>query len=419
MRRLALVAAFLLVSAATAGADPVIDRLTSAVAKGRRLDLELESTLGTPGLVTVEGTINGNPVSIHKRLRPGHRTTKLRVDPKKLKMRRLETGLHFDVTVTVAETGGAEVSQQVAADIPLPCIVLAGFGNENTPGSMTAFTTALDVAAGGVYTTTGDHPTLVVHEYPSLTQSLATLGKGVARRVRSTLKGTVFGKVDLVGYSYGGLVARSYLAQGGAPTVRRCAFLATPNEGAPVPYIAVGLSSTGQLDTFLASNPALADLAAQLLSPDAQQALRNIYPTYKWAKIKNPLTQQLMDVPTFLLESVLGDSSTPLTLLNADAPPAGVTFDAFYYTSTGVDAMGTIDIVDLSLIQGGGQVDPTTIATGSGDGVVPAHSVWMQEVPAWRDVITTHDIGAGSHLTMPADVLNPAFLPVLADLLTQ
>jgi pimeloyl-ACP methyl ester carboxylesterase len=419
MRRLATAAALLLFAAATAGADPVIDRLTSAVAKGRRLDLEIESTLGAPGLVTIDGTVNGSPVLIRRKLKPGHRTTKLKVDPKKLKLRRLETALHFDVTVTVSETGGADVSQRVTADVPLPCVVLAGFGNENAPGSMTAFTTALDVAAGGVYTTAGDHPTLVVHEYPSLTASLATLGKGLGRRVHSTLRGTVFGKVDLVGYSYGGLVARSYFAQGGGTTVRRCAFLGTPNKGTPVAYIAVGLSSTGQLDDYLASNPALADLAAQLLSADAQQSLRNMYPTYSWATIPNPITQQPMPVPTFLLESVLGDSFTPLTALNAVAPPPGVTFDAFFYTSTGIVGMGTVDVVDVSLLQGGGQIDPTALATGSGDGVVPAHSVWMRDVAAWSSVITQHDLGAGSHLAMPADVLNPAFLPVLADLLTH
>jgi pimeloyl-ACP methyl ester carboxylesterase len=417
MRRLAIAAFVLVASAATAGADPVIDRLASAAAKGRRLDLEIECTLDAPGIVTVEGTVNGNPVSIHKKLKPGHRTSKLKVDPKKLKMRRLGTGLHFDVTVTVAEIGGAETSQQITADIPLPCVVLAGFGNENSPGSMTTFTTALDVAAGGVYTTAADHPMLVVHEYPSLSESLATLGKGLERRVRSTLKGTVFGKVDLVGYSYGGLVARSYLSQGGGETVRRCAFLGTPNKGTPVAYLAVGLSSTGQLDDYLASNPALADLAEQLLSPDAQQALRNMYPTYRWAWMQfGPV---LIPVPKEALESQLGDSSTPLTALNAISPPPGVTFDAFFYTSTGVDGMGTVDVVNVSPLLAGGQVDPAQIATGSGDGVVPAHSVWMEDVSAWSSVITQHDIGAGSHLTMPADVANPAFLPVLADLLTQ
>src|SRR5262245_52086482 len=239
MRRLVVAAAFLLVAAGTAGADPVIDRISSALAKGRRLDLELETTLGGAGLVTVEGTVNGTPVSIRKKLKPGHHTSKLKVDPKKLKLRRLGTALHFDVTVTVSENGGAETSQQITADIPLPCVVVAGLGNENAPGSMLPFTTALDVAAGGVYTTAGDHPTLVVHEYPSLSASLATLGNGLEKRVRSTLKGTVFGKVDLVCYSYGGLVARSYLAQDGGLNVRRCAFLGTPNKGAPTAYLAV------------------------------------------------------------------------------------------------------------------------------------------------------------------------------------
>jgi pimeloyl-ACP methyl ester carboxylesterase len=412
LRRLLIAAALILATSATAPADPVIDRLGSVVAKGRRLDLEVESTLDGPGLVTVEGTVNGTPVSLRKKLKPGHRTTKLKVDAKKLKLRKLGTGLHFDVTVTVAENGGAETSQQVTADIPLPCIVVAGFGNENTPGSMIPFATALNVATGGDYTTAGDRPSLVVHEYPSLSASLATLGGGLGKRVRSTLKGTVFGKVDLVGYSYGGVVARSFLAQGGGEAVRNCAFLGTPNLGTPIAYLGAGLLASGQLDAILDGNPDLAPLVEPFLNSQTQSALRNLYPTYSWYTPDNFLTDAL-------IEGFLGDSSTPLTALAQSAPPAGVAFHAFFYTSTGTE-IGTVDVVDVTELQAlTTNPDATAIADGSGDGVVPAHSVRMDEVAVWANAITDHDLGAGSHVTMTADVLNPAFLPVLADLLTQ
>jgi pimeloyl-ACP methyl ester carboxylesterase len=397
VKRVALAASAFFVMTASAFADPVLDRVTSVVSKGRRLDVTIESTLAAPGEVAVEGTVNGNAFSLRKKAKAGSRTVTLKVDAKKLRLRALTTNLEFDVDVVAREKGGAEVRQRVTATVPVPCIVLPGFGNESTPGAFDAFALALNVAAGGAYTTDGEHPTLVVHEYPSLTESLSTLGKGVAKPVAAALKGTIFAKVDVVGYSYGGVVARSFMAQGGGSRVRRCVFMATPNLGCPIAYAAVGLSNSGQLDQLLATNPALAGIAEQLLSPDAKESLRNLYPTYAWVTPAGPFT-------TILLSTLLGDPSTPLTALNAVAPPAGATFDAFFYTSTGAGELGTVDVVSLSALQGGGQIDPAAIATGSGDGVVPAHSVTMNEVAAWRSVITPHDMGVGTHLTIAADL---------------
>lgn len=409
MKRFALAASAVVLLAASATADPVLDRVTSVVSKGRRLDVSIEATLGAPGEIAVEGTVNGTPFSLRKKAKAGSRKVTLKVDAKKLRLRALTTGLSFDADVVARETGGAETRQHVTATVPVPCVVLPGFGNESTPGAFDAFTAALNVAAGGAYTTSGAHPTLVVHEYPSLTASLATLGKGVAKPVAVALRGTLFAKVDVVGYSYGGIVARSFMSQGGGGRVRHCVFLATPNEGCPIAYAAVGLSNSGQLDTLLAQNPALAGIAQQLLSPDAKQSLRNLYPTYSWVTPAGPLTN-------ILVGALLGDPSTPLTALNAVAPPAGVTFDAFFYSSTGVGQLGTVDVVDISTLQLGGQIDPAAIATGSGDGVAPAHSVTMNEVAAWRAVITPHDMGIGTHVTIPAD---PLVLAGVAAVITQ
>jgi pimeloyl-ACP methyl ester carboxylesterase len=409
VKRIALAWTALALITASAVADPVLVRVSGVVSKGRRLDVTIEATLAATGEIAVDGTVNGTPFRLRKKAKAGSRKVTLKVDAKKLGLRALTEALQFDLEVVAHEQSGAEVRQRLTAGVPVPCIVLPGFSNETTPGAFDAFAAALNVAAGGAYTTTGTHPTLVVHEYASLTESLSTLGKGVAKPVAAALKGTLFAKVDVVGYSYGGVVARSFMSQGGGGRVRHCVFLATPNEGCPIAYAAVGLSNSGQLDTFLATNPALAGIASQLLTPDAKQSLRNLYPTYPWVTPAGPFTN-------LLVGALLGDPSTPLTALNAVLPPAGVTFDAFFYTSTGVGQFGTVDIVDISALQVGGQIDPAAIATGSGDGVAPAHSVTMNEVSAWRTVITPHDMGIGTHVTIPAD---PLVIAGVAAVITQ
>lgn len=404
MKHLSLTAALVALTAAAASADPVIDRVESAVAKGRRLDVTIEATFSAAGTVAITGDVNGIPVSIRKRMKPGHRIAKLKLDAKKLKLRGLTGGVYFNLQVEANETAGQKVAQELKAVIPVPCIVLPGFGNETTPGAFAVFATGLNAAAGGMFTTAGDHPTLVVHEYASQSASTANLGKTLAPVVTKALRGTVFKSVDLVGYSYGGIVARSYLNQGGASRVRNCVFLATPNEGTPLAYLAVGLSNAGTLDTFLGQNAALATMAQQFLTAEAKQSLRNLYPTYSWALMTNPFTGGLGPVPTPFLEAALGPSDTPLAAMNAIAPPAAVNFHAFYYTSTGLGQLGTVDTVDVSAMLTGGQIDPTSVATGAGDGVAPAHSVTMDQVPAWHGVIHPHDLGAGTHLTATTDL---------------
>lgn len=404
MKHLHLSAALVALTAAAASADPVIDRIESVVAKGRRLDVTVEATFAAAGTVAISGDVNGIPVNVRKRMKAGHRVAKLRLDARKFRLRGLSSGVYFNLQIEATESAGAKVAQELKAVIPVPCIVLPGFGNETTPGAFAVFATGLNAAAGGIYTTSGDHPTLVVHEYPSQSASIANLGKGLVPDVAKALRGTVFKKVDLVGYSYGGIVARSFMNQGGASRVRNCVFLATPNEGTPLAYLAVGLSNAGTLDAFLGQNAALATLVQQFLTADAKQSLRNLYPTYPWALMQNPLTGRLGPVPTQFLEAVLGPSDTPLTAMNAIAPPPTVTFHAFYYTSTGLGQLGTVDTVDVSAMLTGGQIDPASVATGAGDGVAPAHSVTMESIPAWHGAIHPHDLGAGTHLTATTDL---------------
>ena len=90
-----LALAAVLAAAATAAADPVLDRVDFAVVKGRRVDVVIESTLQAAGEVAVAGDINGQLVSIRRRLRAGHRKLTLHVDPRKLGLRNVVTALRF------------------------------------------------------------------------------------------------------------------------------------------------------------------------------------------------------------------------------------------------------------------------------------------------------------------------------------
>ena len=62
---------------------------------------------------------------------------------------------------------------------------------------------------------------------PSLSQVVDSL------LTRSAQRGTLAGRVDLVGHSMGGLVSRRYLADGGWARVRKLVTVATPHEGSP------------------------------------------------------------------------------------------------------------------------------------------------------------------------------------------
>lgn len=405
--RVWLTAAALAALPTAALADPTLQSVTSATAKARRLDVTVQSTFAAPGELTLTGTVNGRAVSLRKRMKAGSKATVLKVDAKRFGARRLETDLVFDLTVTATETGGASASQDLDATVALPVIVLPGLGNEDLDPLASGFPAALNAAAGGVYTLAGDRPTLVVHGYPSLSKPLATLGRGLSARVKSTLRKGVFAKVDLVCYSYGGLVARSFLAQDGGSRVRTCAFLATPNEGTAVAYLGVGLLENGQLDALLAGNPDAAALVEAFVNEETKDALRNLFPTYSWYTPRNLLTDTLV-------ANFLGDPSTPLTALNQSAPPPGVALHAFFYTSTGTE-MGTVDVVNVADLSAT-PPDLAALASGAGDGLVAARSVRMDDVPAWASVIADHDLGAGTHAAITSD---PATAAAVASVLAR
>jgi pimeloyl-ACP methyl ester carboxylesterase len=352
------------------------------------------------------------------------------LDPRRLRIRRADGPISFDVTASVRERGGASDETSLRATIGVPLLVLPGFGTADGPSTADALPAALDAAAGGAWGTGGTRPLAVVHRYDAVADTLPQIARGLDAQARTLLRGTPFRRVDVVGYSMGGLVAREWIAGAGKGRVRNLVLLGTPNEGIPTVALLLFASRTGLLDSLLAGAAGGIDLGglgiADLLDPQTEDALGLFVPTYDWAFVDlgfgGPVSA------SFLLN--LGEP--PLDTLNATAPDPGLAaVHSFVYTAvlpggTGLPA-GTLDEVDLTplLAAGGGGgldlSDPDLLLglfSGEGDGLVPARSAWMDGVPAWSGSprFEKHDLGAGTHLTYAAD---PRVIAAVAGVLTK
>jgi len=421
-------------AAAPAVAAPEIRGTRTEVAGGK-LVVVLDTTLAARGRATVEGTVNGRKIRGRKGIGAGERTARLTLDPRRARIRKANGALVFDLVVRV-DARRERAEQSVSATVGVPVIVLPGLGNESTPGGFDLFATGLDNAAGGAWGAGGAKASIVVHEYASRTKPLTELARGLDRVSKLLLKGSVFRQVDVVGYSMGGLVAREWMqTPGGRGRVRKLVFLGTPNEGAPVAYLAAFAAKSGALDAILANagGGALTGALDGILNAETVGALSNFYPTYDWATISLFPGAPPGPIPSFLLNSVLGVEGAddpPLATLNAAPPdPKTAEIHAFFYSSVLTEAfgvnVGTIDVVDLTPILGGlaggaqadfSTLDIASLASGDGDGIAPAHSVRMDGVPAWKARIVPHDLGAGSHVTF---ALDPQVFAGVAGVLTK
>ncbi len=442
--RYAVAALLILAAAVPALADPVIERVETSISRNRRLTVTIEATFEGAGELRVEGTVNGKRVSKRKRVRrSGTRRLRVKIDAKRLRLRKLDRALTFDVQAVAEGADGSVSVRPVRATIPLPVILLGGLGNELGPNGVAAFGTAVDLVGGGSYEQGGKRPTMIVHEYASLDTSLPKLAKGLHKTVRRALRGTSFGKVDVIGYSMGGLVARRWLADKGAGKVQRMIFLATPNEGAPLAQvIGLGLETDLFGDALaglipgLGADNALGDaLGAVLDDTLSVDTLRTFYPTYPWAFVtvnvpflgeqRLALTPDLLNTfGAFLPGDLAGldlDLDSPLRPLNDIGPDARAEFFALGYTSLPTEQLGvevgTLDEVDLTaLISGGADFDPLSLASGEGDGLVPWRSLVMSDTPGWASAIVATDLGAGTHVTILAD---PACIARVAEILAE
>mgnify|MGYP002623216678 CR=1 FL=1 len=423
-----LAAAGVVLAAATALADPVLERVDATPSRGRRLVVVAEAAFEGRGELRVEGSVNGRTVMVRKRVRrAGTGRLRARVDARRLRLRRLSEPLTFDLRVVAEGTDGTRTERAVRHTVAVPAVVLPGLGNEQTVDPAAALVGALALAADG-YTISGRDANLVLHGYPSLDGSLRSHARGLDRRVRKLLRGSPFARADVVGYSMGGLVARRWLADSGSRRARRVVFLGTPNQGAPLAHIAaLGLQGDALAGLAELIAPELGDLGALtalldglLVTDRALETLRTFYPTYPWAfvTIEVPfLGSQRLAITPQLIESFGGlvpglaglplDLESPLTPLNAVPPDARVEFFAVGYTRLVPEGapvgLGTVDEVDLTGVLRGEGVDVATLASGEGDGLVPWRSLVLADTAGWRPAVPSTDLRAGAHVPPPAD----------------
>ena len=148
----------------------------------------------------------------------------------------LTDNLRFPVDVAIRR-GGTVVTERREVTLLLPTVIIPGYSNERrSPDRL-----VLSRLARYGYTGTGALPTLFWFSYKSHTIGLEEGGQALAAYVRRVvLPATYAAKINVVGYSVGGLFARwnlAYDVDGWGGLVNRLILLAVPNEGAVLPYL--------------------------------------------------------------------------------------------------------------------------------------------------------------------------------------
>jgi hypothetical protein len=151
-------------------------------------------------------------------------------------VRRFEENLRFPVDVTLS-LGSRSITARRIVTILLPTVIVPGYLNELTGRDPTV----LAAFRRHGYAHEGAYPTLFWFTYPSRRITLAGGAEALAEYVRTVvLPATYAAKINVVGYSVGGLLARwnvAYDVDGWGSLVNRLVLAGVPNEGALLAYL--------------------------------------------------------------------------------------------------------------------------------------------------------------------------------------
>ena len=231
--------------------------------------------------------------------------------------RRLVIGVIVSVLAVIAVLAAVMVVHRIrgSALSPVdqsrrgPVLLVPGYGGS---------TTSLQVLAGGL-TAAGQDATVVTlpgDGTGDLMASAAVLGDAASAVMRRTGAGSV----DVIGYSAGGIVARLWLANGGAALTRRVILLGTPNHGTTLADLAdtVGLDSCPTACRQLTTS---SDLLARLNSRDVLP----VGPTFVsiWTTqdqtVTPPDSARLDGAVNFAVQTVCADAQVAHSDLPRDA----------------------------------------------------------------------------------------------------
>jgi hypothetical protein len=250
----------------------------------------------------------------------------------------LTDNLKFPVDVVIRRgTGTVTVHRDIM--LLLPTVIIPGFSNEREtrpdPLVVKGF------AANG-YTGSGRQPTLFWYPYQSHTIGLEEGARALAAFVRRAVLSSAYAaKINVVGYSVGGLFARwniAYDVDDWAHLVNRLVLVAVPNEGAIMAYL--GLHA-----------PSFLPFVGSAKTPLAR-AMDPVFPFWR-AGASDPW-------------SVPPDDGNPvLTALNGRPLPAGIRIFCFYGNNDPDRTGGPQTAAGVT-----GQLPGATLSYGPGDGIV-------------------------------------------------
>ena len=124
------------------------------------------------------------------------------------------------VGTVLADREPARDAAPVAQDVPGPVLLVPGYGGNGSALRALAGLLSADGRQVTVVTLPGDG-----------TGDLAAAADALGEAADAALARTGAGSVDVVGYSAGGVVARLWVADGGAPVTRRVVTLGSPHHG--------------------------------------------------------------------------------------------------------------------------------------------------------------------------------------------
>jgi len=249
----------------------------------------------------------------------------------------LTDNLRFPIDVAIRR-GATIVRAHRDITLLLPSVIIPGYSNERRT---TRDEVVVKRLAGYGYTESAPR-TLFWWDYASHTIGLEEGAKALADYVRRTvLPATYAAKINVVGYSTGGLFARwnvAYDVDGWSRLVNRLVLVAVPNEGAVMPYI--GEHAPSWFPFVKSSKSPLA------------RAMDPVFPFWR------PSADAPWSIPLDARNDVLAG-------LNAQSVPPGVRVYCLYGNNDPARSGGPQTAAGLT-----GRVPGATVSYGPGDGIV-------------------------------------------------
>ena len=292
---------------------------------------------------------------------------------------RFTENVKFPVQVTLRQGVRAATAHRTVT-VLLPTVVVPGYANELSGRD----NTVLAAFRGHGYRDSGNGSTLFWFGYPSHELTLEQAAHALADYVhRTVLTSAYAARVNVVGYSLGGLLARwnvQFDVDGWGTLVNRLLLVGVPNEGTVVAYL------YRNVPTFVPYG--------YLAHAPAAHAMMPTFPFWRDSSAKG--------------WSVPADADNPvLAELNTRPMPSGVQIEVFYgsaqNTATGV-------------------TDNEAPTLGPGDGIVPAASAAGLPIQGGRGVpallapnVIRVDLGSVEHSQLMSTAVVERFIAALLE----